>query len=32
MRYDRELLAGAIATASPGRLRIRSNWGSDVEY
>lgn len=25
MRYDRELLAGAIATASPGRLRIRSN-------
>lgn len=25
LRYDRELQAGAIATASPGRLRIRSN-------
>ncbi len=25
MRYDRELQAGAIATASQGRLRIRSN-------
>lgn len=25
MRYDRELQAGAIATASLGRVRIRSN-------
>lgn len=25
MRYNRELQAGAIVTASPGRVRIRSN-------